>query len=163
LCEPERVLDCGNSGTSMRVLSGVLAGRPFLSILAGDASLNQRPMRRVVEPLRAMGATVDGRADGEYAPLAIRGGGLTGRRHDLPVASAQVKSALMMAGLQAAGVTEIVSPAPSRDHSERMLAALGVPVEVDGCVVRVRAGHRNRSSSRCRVIPRRRRSSSSRR
>ena len=124
----------------MRVLSGVLAGRPFLSILSGDASLNQRPMRRVVEPLRAMGAHVDGRADGEYAPLTIRGGALVGRRHDLAVASAQVKSALMMAGLQASGGTEIVSPVPSRDHSERMLAALGVEVEVDGCVVRVRAG-----------------------
>ncbi|HTK17740.1 MAG TPA: 3-phosphoshikimate 1-carboxyvinyltransferase [Acidimicrobiia bacterium] len=140
LHEPAVVLDCGNSGTAMRVLSGVLAGRAFLSILSGDASLNQRPMRRVVEPLRAMGADVDGRAGGEYAPLAIRGGTLTGGRHDLPVASAQVKSALMMAGLQASGVTEIASPAPSRDHSERMLAALGVSVDVDGCVVRVRAG-----------------------
>ena len=134
------MLDCGNSGTSMRVLSGVLAGRPFLSILSGDASLNQRPMRRVVEPLRAMGALLDGRADGTLAPLVIRGGELHGVRHELPVASAQVKSALMLAGLQADGVTEIVSPAVSRDHSERMLAALGVPIEVDGLCVRVRPG-----------------------
>ena len=140
LREPEAVLDCGNSGTSMRVLSGVLAGRPFLSVLTGDASLNQRPMRRVTEPLRAMGARVDGRADGAYAPLTIRGGELRGMRHELTVPSAQVKSALMLAGLQASGATEVVSPAPSRDHSERMLAALGVPVDVDGCHVRVRAG-----------------------
>ena len=139
LREPEAVLDCGNSGTAMRVLSGVLAGRPFLSVLTGDESLNQRPMRRVTAPLRAMGAHVDGRADGAFAPLSIRGGELRGVRHELTVASAQVKSALMLAGLQASGTTEIVSPAPSRDHSERMLAAMGVPVEVDGCCVRVHA------------------------
>jgi 3-phosphoshikimate 1-carboxyvinyltransferase len=138
--EPEIVLDCGNSGTTMRVLSGALAGRPFLSVLTGDSSLRQRPMRRVVEPLRAMGATVDGRADGTHAPLVIRGGPLQGVRHDLAVASAQVKSALMLAGLQAEGTTEIVSPATSRDHSERMLAALGVPIAVDGFAVRVQAG-----------------------
>ena len=138
--ESETVLDCGNSGTSIRVLSGALAGRPFLSILTGDSSLRSRPMRRISEPLRAMGAHVDGRADGGFAPLAIRGGPLRGLRHELAVASAQVKSALMMAGLQASGTTEIVSPAPSRDHSERMLAALGVPVEVDGLCVSVRAG-----------------------
>ena len=136
----EKVLDCGNSGTTMRVLSGALAGRPFLSVLTGDSSLRQRPMRRVVEPLRAMGASLDGRADGAYAPLAIRGAQLHGVRHELPVASAQVKSALMLAGLQADGTTEIVSPALSRDHSERMLDALGVPIEVDGMCVRVRAG-----------------------
>jgi 3-phosphoshikimate 1-carboxyvinyltransferase len=138
--EPEVVLDCGNSGTTMRVLSGALAGRPFLSVLTGDSSLRQRPMRRVSEPLRTMGARVDGRDNGAFAPLVIRGGDLHGVRHELPVASAQVKSALMLAGLQAEGTTEIVSPAISRDHSERMLAALGVPVEVDGTRVRVRAG-----------------------
>jgi 3-phosphoshikimate 1-carboxyvinyltransferase len=138
--EPEAVLDCGNSGTAMRVLAGALAGRPFLSILTGDASLQSRPMRRISEPLRAMGAHVDGRADGAFAPLVIRGGALHGRRHELAVASAQVKSALMIAGLQASGTTEIVSPAPSRDHSERMLAALGAPVAVDGLCVSVRAG-----------------------
>jgi 3-phosphoshikimate 1-carboxyvinyltransferase len=138
--ESESVLDCGNSGTTMRVLSGALAGRPFLSVLTGDSSLRQRPMRRIVDPLRAMGATVDGRADGSFAPLVIRGAALHGVRHELPMASAQVKSALMLAGLQADGVTEIVSPAVSRDHSERMLAALGAPVEVEGRCVRVRAG-----------------------
>ena len=138
--EPEVVLDCGNSGTTMRVISGALAGRPFLSVLTGDSSLRQRPMGRVAQPLRAMGATVDGRNDGSYAPLVIRGGALHGMRHELAVASAQVKSALMLAGLQAEGTTEIVSPATSRDHSERMLAALGVPVVVDGTRVSVKAG-----------------------
>ncbi len=138
--EPEGVLDCGNSGTMMRLLAGALAGRPFLSILSGDASLNQRPMLRIARPLRAMGAQVDGRADGEYAPLVIRGDALRGMRHELAVASAQVKTSIMLAGLQADGTTEVVSPAPSRDHTERMLAALGVPIEVDGFVVRMRAG-----------------------
>jgi 3-phosphoshikimate 1-carboxyvinyltransferase len=138
--EPHAVLDCGNSGTAMRLLAGVLAGCPFLSVLSGDASLNQRPMSRVTEPLQAMGARIDGRADGAYAPLAIRGAELRGMRHELAVASAQVKSALILAGLRASGTTEIVSPAPSRDHTERMLSAMGVPVEVDGCEVRVRAG-----------------------
>ena len=125
--EPDDVLDCENSGTTMRVLAGVLAGRPFLSVLTGDASLRQRPMARVVEPLRAMGAHVDGRDDGDAAPLVIRGGALHGVRHELPVASAQVKSALVLAGLQADGATEIVSPGRSRDHTERMLGALGAP------------------------------------
>jgi 3-phosphoshikimate 1-carboxyvinyltransferase len=138
--EPEGTLDCANSGTTMRVLAGALAGRPFLSVLTGDASLHQRPMRRVTEPLRAMGAHVDGRDDGAYAPLAIRGAALRGMRHDLTVPSAQVKSSLMLAGLQADGATEIVSPAPSRDHTERMLAALGVRVEVEARRVRVEAG-----------------------
>ena len=140
LREPEVVLDCGNSGTSMRVLAGLLAGRPFFSVLAGDESLSRRPMRRVTEPLRAMGARVDGRDGGQYAPLSIHGGELAGTRHELSVASAQVKSALMLAGLQASGITEIISPALTRDHSERMLVALGVPVEVDGACVRVQAG-----------------------
>ena len=139
--EPEGVIDCGNSGTTMRVLSGVLAGRAFLSVLDGDASLRRRPMARVVEPLRAMGATIDARADGTLAPLVVRGGSLTGRRHVPSVASAQVKSALVMAGLQSSGETEIVEPIASRDHTERMLAALGAPVTTaaDG-TVRVTAG-----------------------
>jgi len=122
------------------VLVGALAGRQFLSILTGDSSLRQRPMRRVIGPLRAMGASVDGRDDGAFAPIVIRGAALRGMRHELPVASAQVKSALMLAGLQASGTTEIQSPAISRDHTERMLAALGVPIEVDGTCVRVKGG-----------------------
>jgi 3-phosphoshikimate 1-carboxyvinyltransferase len=138
--EPEEPIDCANSGTTMRVLSGALASCDFLTVLTGDASLRQRPMRRVTEPLRAMGASLDGRERGAFAPLVIRGGALRGMRHELAVPSAQVKSALMVAGLHAAGTTEIVSPAPSRDHTERMLAALGVPVEVEPCRVIVRAG-----------------------
>ncbi|HEY5013579.1 MAG TPA: 3-phosphoshikimate 1-carboxyvinyltransferase [Acidimicrobiia bacterium] len=139
--EPEGVIDCGNSGTTMRVLTGVLAGRAFLSVLDGDASLRRRPMARVVEPLRAMGASIDARADGTLAPLVVRGGDLTGCRHAPSVASAQVKSALVMAGLQSSGATEIVEPIASRDHTERMLAALGAPVTVgaDG-TVRVTSG-----------------------
>src|SRR5262249_40186467 len=126
--EPDAVLDCENSGTTMRIIAGALAGRPFLSVLTGDASLRSRPMRRVVDPLRAMGASVDGRDDASHAPLVIRGGELRGITHDLPVASAQVKSACILAGLQATGTTEITSPSLSRDHSERMLRALGAPV-----------------------------------
>ena len=140
LVEPGGVLDCGNSGTTMRTAAGLLAGRPFLSVLSGDESLRQRPMARVVVPLRAMGADVDGRAEGSLAPLAVRGGSLEGCAHRLGVASAQVKTALVLAGLQATGVTEITEPAPSRDHTERMLGALGVPVAVDGTTVRVTAG-----------------------
>jgi 3-phosphoshikimate 1-carboxyvinyltransferase len=139
--EPVGIVDCGNSGTTIRLLSGLLAGRPFLSVLTGDESLVQRPMGRIVAPLRAMGARLDGRADGTLPPLAVRGGGLTGTTHSLTVASAQVKTALLLAGLQADGTTEISEPAPSRDHTERMLAALGAPVtRVDERAVRVTAG-----------------------
>jgi 3-phosphoshikimate 1-carboxyvinyltransferase len=140
LAEPAAVLDCGNSGTTMRTTAGLLAGRPFLSVLSGDASLVQRPMGRIVDPLRAMGAHIDARAGGTLAPLTIVGGGLRGCAHHTSVASAQVKTALVLAGLQADGTTEITEPCPSRDHTERMLAALGAPVTVDGCTVRVSAG-----------------------
>jgi 3-phosphoshikimate 1-carboxyvinyltransferase len=128
LSEPEAVLDCGNSGTSIRLLAGLLAGWPFHSVLSGDASIARRPMARVVEPLRRMGARIDGRDGGRLAPLAIRGGGLAGMRHDLAVASAQVKTAVMLAGLQAAGPTEITEPALSRDHTERLLPVMGASV-----------------------------------
>jgi 3-phosphoshikimate 1-carboxyvinyltransferase len=138
--EPGDVLDCGNSGTTTRVLAGALAGRPFLTVLTGDDSLRTRPMARIVEPLRAMGAHIDGRDDATRAPIVIRGGALRGIRYELPVASAQVKSCLVLAGLQADGLTEIVSPGASRDHTERMLGALGAPVTVDGFVVRVERG-----------------------
>ncbi len=138
--EPEDVLDCGNSGTTLRIGIGLLAGRPWHGVLTGDSSLVKRPMRRVVDPLRAMGAVIDGRDNGALAPLSIRGGGLHGVRHELAVASAQVKSALVLAGLQADGVTEIVEPGPSRDHTERMLAAFGAPVTRTADGVRVEAG-----------------------
>lgn len=141
LREPESVLDCGNSGTTMRMLTGLLAGRPFLSVLTGDESLSRRPMARVVAPLRAMGAAVDGRAEGTLAPLAIRGRGLRGCTQELGVPSGQVKTAIVLAGLQAGGETTITEPAASRDHTERMLAALGAPVEqLDRHTLRVRAG-----------------------
>src|SRR5215216_6781553 len=141
LREPDAVIDCGNSGTTMRMLAGVLAGRPFLSVLSGDSSLQGRPMGRVARPLRALGARVDGRADGELAPLVIRGGGLTARRIELDVVSAQVKTAVILAGLQAQGATEVVEPAPSRDHTERMLEALRAPVtHVDDRTTRVETG-----------------------
>ncbi len=141
LTEPRDVVDCGNSGTGIRLLTGLLAGRPFLSVLTGDSSLVERPMARVVEPLRAMGAHLDGRADGTLPPLVVRGGDLTGCVHHLGVASAQVKTAVVLAGLQAAGTTEVVEPAPSRDHTERMLGALGAPIaRVDERAVRVTAG-----------------------
>jgi 3-phosphoshikimate 1-carboxyvinyltransferase len=129
-------LDCGNSGTTIRMMTGLLAGRPFETTLEGDASLTRRPMRRLAEPLRRMGAVVDGRVDparpGDvFPPLVVRGGALTGLRYDLPVASAQLKSALVLAGLQAKGRTELREPAQSRDHTERMLRHLGAPISVD--------------------------------
>ena len=141
LREPDAVVDCGNSGTTLRMVAGLVAAHPFLTVLTGDASLRARPMARVAEPLRALGATVDGRADGSLAPLAVRGARLQGTRCELAVASGQVKTAVLLAGIQADGVTEVVEPAPSRDHTERMLGALGAPLEqVDDTTVRVRRG-----------------------
>ncbi len=138
---PAQALDCGNSATTMRMGAGLLAGRPFDAALTGDDSLRRRPMERVVVPLRAMGAAIDGRDRGRYPPLTIRGGALVGRRHELPVASGQVKTALLLAGLQAEGTTEVAEPAPSRDHTERMLTALGAPLRRLGpTVVAVTAG-----------------------
>jgi 3-phosphoshikimate 1-carboxyvinyltransferase len=138
--EPDDVLDCGNSGTTMRVLLGALASRPFMSVLTGDASLRSRPMARVIEPLHAMGASIHGRDNGNRAPLVVEGRVLHGMRHKLHVASAQVKSALVLAGLSAEGMTEVVSPAVSRDHTERMLEALGAPVTFEGVTVHVKRG-----------------------
>ena len=136
LQEPEGILDCANSGTTMRLGAGLLAaagpgigGDGRFAVLDGDSSLRRRPMGRVVEPLRAMGARIDGRAGGRLAPLALRAAPLHGARHRLEVPSGQVKTALLLAGLQADGVTEVEEPAPSRDHTERMLGALGLPVE----------------------------------
>lgn len=140
LREPGAVLDCGNSGTTMRTATGLLAGGPGLAVLTGDDSLRERPMGRVVTPLRAMGAHVDGRADGTLAPLVVRGGDLQGVVHTLPESSAQVKTALVLAGLRAHGITVISTPAPTRDHTERMLAALGVPIAIAGTTVSVERG-----------------------
>jgi 3-phosphoshikimate 1-carboxyvinyltransferase len=134
-------IDCGNSGTTMRMLAGLLAGCPFRSTLTGDDSLSRRPMERVITPLRALGAQIDGRDNGRFAPLEIDGRALSGTRVELEVASGQVKTALVLAGLEATGTTEIVEPAPSRDHTERLFGALGAPIErVDDCTTRVRAG-----------------------
>ncbi|GAG39974.1 unnamed protein product, partial [marine sediment metagenome] len=128
LKESADVLNAGNSGTTMRLLAGLLAGQPFFSVLTGDASLRSRPMGRVVEPLRAMGARIQGRAGGTRPPLVIEGGSLRGIGYRLPVASAQVKSALSLAALYGEGETVLEEPAPSRDHTERMLRAMGVEV-----------------------------------
>jgi 3-phosphoshikimate 1-carboxyvinyltransferase len=124
---PAGDLDAGNSGSTLRMMAGVLAGRPFRSVLTGDASLRRRPVERVAAPLRAMGARLES-TDGR-PPLAIDGGPLRGLDHDLAVASAQVKTAILLAGLQAAGRTSVREPAPSRDHTERLLPRFGVAVE----------------------------------
>ena len=144
LAEPEGVLDCGNSGTSLRLLSGVVAAYPVFAVLAGDASLHRRPVGRVIEPLRAMGATLSARDDDRLPPLAIRGAALRGIDWTLPIPSAQVASCVLLAGLGASGVTRVTLPGPARDHTERMLAGLGVPIEVEpageGRRVAVRGG-----------------------
>jgi 3-phosphoshikimate 1-carboxyvinyltransferase len=141
LTEPDTVIDCGNSGTTARLLLGVLAGQPFTTVLTGDGSLRRRPMERVVDPLGRMGARVLGRAGGRRLPLALAGRRpLEPIRYATPVASAQVKSAVLLAGLWAAGPVEVVEPARSRDHTERMLAAFGADVEVDDRTVHLRPG-----------------------
>ncbi len=137
LREPAEVLDAGNSGTSLRVLLGVCAGIEGLSVLTGDASLRRRPMLRVVAPLRQMGAVIDGRRHGDLAPLSVRGGALAGIDVELSVASAQVKTALLLAGLFAEGTTSVSELRPSRDHTERMLAALGAELSCDETTVSI--------------------------
>jgi len=123
LASPDAPIDCGNSGTTMRLLSGILAGQPegFRAELVGDESLMKRPMRRIVEPLQAMGARIEATGEGGTAPLRIEGGALHGIDYALPVASAQVKSAVLLAALFAEGKTTVAEPTPSRDHTERML------------------------------------------
>ncbi|MFM1900919.1 MAG: 3-phosphoshikimate 1-carboxyvinyltransferase [Cyanobacteriota bacterium] len=133
LKEPSEVLDCGNSGTTMRLMLGLLAGREGRHfVLSGDASLRRRPMQRVGQPLALMGAEVRGRDGGNYAPLAVQGRKLHGAVVGTPVASAQVKSALLLAALTASGPSTVIEPAHSRDHSERMLRAFGADLEVGG-------------------------------
>jgi len=130
LREPEAVIDVGNSGTGIRLLSGFVAPLDGLFVLQGDASVARRPMQRVAVPLRLMGAEVDGRDGGRFPPLVVRGGGLKGIDYTLPVASAQVKSAVLFAGLGAEGVTSVYEPVPTRAHTEEMLAAAGATVSV---------------------------------
>lgn len=142
---PDGPLDMGNSGTAMRLLCGVLAGQEFDSELAGDASLSRRPMRRVTEPLARMGARIDTTESGT-PPLRVRGGQLlAGQRHTLAVASAQVKSALLLAGLWSRGETCVTEPAPTRDHTERMLQGFGYEVHRDGSTVCLVGGGRLRA------------------
>jgi 3-phosphoshikimate 1-carboxyvinyltransferase len=133
---PHGNLDCANSGTTMRLLLGVLAGSSISATLDGDASLRRRPMDRVIEPLRGMGARIESRES--RAPVSVTGTPLQGRRHVLPIPSAQVKSALLLAGLSASGPTTVVEPTPTRDHTERLLRAMGTDVTTtaDGVVVR---------------------------
>ena len=119
---PSKSIDCGNSGTLMRLLCGILAAQPFETTLIGDASLSSRPMRRVIEPLRQMGCRIKATGPGETAPLTIHGGALTPIRYELPIASAQVKSAILFAALRTAGKTSLVEPIATRDHTERMLS-----------------------------------------
>jgi 3-phosphoshikimate 1-carboxyvinyltransferase len=146
LREPADVLDCAGSGTTIRLIAGILAGQPFTSVVTGSEALRRRPMGRVAEPLRQMGAMVLGRQDGKLPPLTIRGGNLHGIDYAMPVASAQVKSAILLAGLFAAGETIVHEPGPARDHTERMLAHFGVEVQVEvesqGTAIRLMGGQK---------------------
>jgi 3-phosphoshikimate 1-carboxyvinyltransferase len=153
LSEPAGVLDLGNSGTGMRLLAGLLSGQGFFSILTGDRYLVQRPMARVVDPLRRMGAVIDGRSGGKYAPLAIRGGGRDLRpiEYASPVASAQVKSALLLCGLYADGATSVTEPHKSRDHTERMLRFFGVDIQEKGLRVSVQGRQKLRAAGTLQV------------
>jgi 3-phosphoshikimate 1-carboxyvinyltransferase len=132
LVEPDDILDAGNSGTTTRLMSGVLAGQDFVSVLTGDQSLKSRPMGRVVNPLTTMGAKISGRANNTLAPLVFHGGSLRGINYNMPVASAQLKSCLLLAGLRADGITNLSQPAESRDHTERMLSAMGAVLKKEG-------------------------------
>ena len=134
---PANELDCGNSGTAMRLLAGVLAGQPFVSMLTGDKSLSRRPMTRIITPLQQMGAKIEA-ADKGTAPLHIHGGRLHGIRYTLPVASAQVKSAVLLAGLFAEGETTVIEPVPTRDHTEIMLSWLGADFTKNGTHLTIR-------------------------
>lgn len=133
---PSADLDCGNSGTTMRLLSGLIASRPIVATMVGDHSLSKRPMKRIAEPLRLMGAGIEG----DFPPLKITGGELQGIDYTTPVASAQIKSCVLLAGLRAKGQTTVTEPSLSRDHTERMLSALGVKVHRDGLTAGVEGG-----------------------
>ncbi len=147
LVEPTEVLDVGNSGTTIRLMLGILANVPFHCTVIGDDSIGKRPMKRVTEPLRQMGTKIDGREDGQFTPLSIRGGNIKGIHYSSPVASAQVKSAVLLAGLQAEGVTTVTEPLQSRDHTERMLRAFGCRVTVDGLTVSLDGGQKLSSAN----------------
>lgn len=138
LAEPSGVLEVGNSGTSIRLMAGVLASTGFMSVISGDHSINNRPMKRIIDPLRSMGAAVFGRENNTKAPLVIFGkSNLKGKRFDLTLSSAQVKSCLLLAAINADGVTEIIQPEISRDHTERMLQYFDADIEFDGKYTRL--------------------------
>ena len=138
LREPDNLLNAGNSGTTARLLTGLLAAQPFLSVITGDASLRSRPMARIIEPLNRMGAHIVARGSNTRAPMAILGGDLHGIDYSTPVASAQLKSAILLAGLYADGETVVREPSPSRDHTERMLAAMGAEIKAEPTCVSVK-------------------------
>ncbi len=139
LCSPSAPLEAGNSGSTIRMLSGILAGLPFESSVQGDASLSRRPMQRIMTPLRLMGASIEAR-DAQFPPLKIRGGSLRAIRYELPVASAQVKSCVLLAGLHADGTTEVIEPIETRNHTEIALRRLGAEVCSNGGRVTVKGG-----------------------
>lgn len=132
LTAPSSRLDAGNSGTTMRLVLGILAGCPFTSEIAGDASLNRRPMERVMKPLREMGADLQGTAEAEFPPLKVTGNTLHGIEYHMPIASAQVKSAILFAALQAEGITKIIEKEQSRNHTEEMIKQFGGKIQVEG-------------------------------
>ncbi|MCL4456786.1 MAG: 3-phosphoshikimate 1-carboxyvinyltransferase [Nitrospirae bacterium] len=138
LKEPFEVINCGNSGTTVRLISGILSGNPFFSVLTGDDSLKQRPMARVINPLKEMGAGISARNGDKYLPMAIKGRRLKAIDYKMPVASAQVKSCLILAGLYADGTTTITELQKSRDHTERMLKSMGADIEIDSLVIKVK-------------------------
>ncbi|WP_102263401.1 3-phosphoshikimate 1-carboxyvinyltransferase [Mesobacillus jeotgali] len=140
LNQPEDTLYVGNSGTTIRLMMGILSGLPFTSTLEGDESIARRPMTRVTFPLGKMGASIMGRNNGEFTPLTVEGQKLHGITYELPVASAQVKSAILLAGLQAEGETIVIEPVKTRDHTERMINQFGGKVERDGDAVKVTGG-----------------------
>lgn len=140
LKEPSEILDVGNSGTTTRLMLGILATRPFHSVIIGDESIGRRPMDRVTKPLKLMNTVIDGRDNGTYTPLSIRGGKTEGIHYESPVASAQVKSCVLLAGIGSQGQTSVTEPFLSRDHTERMLQAFGVDVIRDGLKVTVEGG-----------------------
>ena len=146
LSKPEETLYVGNSGTTIRLMMGILAGLPFSSTLEGDESIARRPMTRVTLPLAKMGARIMGRNNGEFTPLRVEGQKLHGITYELPVASAQVKSAILLAGLQAEGETVVVEPVKTRDHTERMIEQFGGKVERDGDAVKVTGGQMLKST-----------------
>ena len=146
LQEPKAILDVGNSGTTIRLLAGFLSGQNFYSVLNGDNSIRKRPMKRVVQPLRLMGADIWGREGGHFAPLSIKGSQLNSFQYTLPVASAQVKSALLLAGLYATGKTVISEPLSTRDHTERMLETMQADIKISPPEVKIQGGTELRST-----------------